>query len=106
MKNARKVIAMVLVLALTVAMSVAGTIAYLKDTDEAVNVLTMGNVQIFQNEQQRTIDDEVETTNSSRISEKQATVWKTLNRTKNSCQWLTTEQLTIHLEKMVSSTKK
>ena len=60
MKNFRKVIAMVLVLALTVAMSVAGTIAYLKDTDEAVNVLTMGNVQIFQNEQQHTIDDEVD----------------------------------------------
>lgn len=46
MKKARKVIAMVLVLALTVAMSVAGTIAYLTDTDAATNVFTTGKVQI------------------------------------------------------------
>lgn len=46
MKNARKVIAMVLVLALTVAMSVAGTIAYLKDDDAETNVFTVGNVEI------------------------------------------------------------
>lgn len=46
MKNVRKVIAMVLVLALTVAMSVAGTIAYLTDTDAATNVFTTGKVQI------------------------------------------------------------
>ena len=46
MKKTRKVIAMVLVLALTVAMSVAGTIAYLSDTDSAKNTFTTGNVQI------------------------------------------------------------
>lgn len=46
MKNFRKVIAMVLVLALTVAMSVAGTIAYLTDTDDAKNTFTVGDVEI------------------------------------------------------------
>lgn len=53
MKKARKVIAMVLVLALTVAMSVAGTIAYLTDTDSQKNVMTTGKVNILQDEQQR-----------------------------------------------------
>lgn len=60
MKNFRKVIAMVLVLALTVAMSVAGTIAYLQDDDSAKNIMTLGNVKIYQNEQQKIIDDEVD----------------------------------------------
>lgn len=46
MKKARKVIAMVLVLALTVAMSVAGTIAYLSDRDDQVNTFVTGNVAI------------------------------------------------------------
>ena len=57
MKKARKVIAMVLVLALTVAMSVAGTIAYLTDTDNKTNVFTVGNVAIELIEKQRVLDD-------------------------------------------------
>lgn len=32
------------------ALSIAGTLAYLTDTDDAVNVMTLGNVTIEQNE--------------------------------------------------------
>ena len=46
MKKARKVLAVVLALVLTATLSIAGTIAYLKDTDTATNVFTVGNVDI------------------------------------------------------------
>ena len=46
MKKARKVLAVVLALVLTATLSIAGTIAYLTDTDSAKNVFTTGNVQI------------------------------------------------------------
>lgn len=53
MKKARKVLAVVLAFVLTATLSIAGTIAYLTDTDEATNVMTLGNVVIEQIEQER-----------------------------------------------------
>ena len=44
---------MILSLVLAVALGVGGTLAYLTDDDGDVNVMTVGNVQITQNEQQR-----------------------------------------------------
>jgi len=49
----KKIIALLLVVAMTAAASVAGTIAYLQDTDSDVNVMTVGNVYIEQIEQER-----------------------------------------------------
>lgn len=46
MKKARKVLAMILALVMTVTLSVAGTIAYLTDTDNETNTFTVGNVDI------------------------------------------------------------
>ena len=46
MKNRKLLLIVSLVLALT--MSLGGTLAYLTDTDEAVNVMTLGNVNIEQ----------------------------------------------------------
>ena len=60
MKNVKKVLALVLVLALTVATTIGATVAYLKDTDEAKNTMALGNVKIYQNEQQKTIGDELD----------------------------------------------
>ena len=42
----RKILAMVMALALTAALAVGGTLAYLTSTDEVVNTFTVGNVQI------------------------------------------------------------
>ena len=53
----KKIIAWLLVLALTAAISIGATLAYLTDTDEDVNVMTLGNVKIDQLEYER-IDDE------------------------------------------------
>lgn len=53
----KKIIAWLLVLTLTVAISIGATLAYLTDTDEDVNVMTLGNVKIDQLEYER-IDDE------------------------------------------------
>ena len=53
----KKVIAWLLVLALTAAISIGATLAYLTDTDEDVNVMTLGNVKIDQLEYER-VDDE------------------------------------------------
>lgn len=49
MKNRKLLLIVSLVLALT--MSLGGTLAYLQDTDEAVNVMTLGNVDIEQYEE-------------------------------------------------------
>ena len=46
----KKIIAIILVVALTAAISVGITLAYLTDREEAVNVFTMGNVEIDLNE--------------------------------------------------------
>ena len=53
----KKVIAWLLALALTAAVSIGATLAYLTDTDEDVNVMTLGKVKIDQLEYER-IDDE------------------------------------------------
>ena len=52
-----RIIAWLLVLAMTAAISIGATLAYLTDTDEDVNVMTIGNVKIDQLEYER-IDDE------------------------------------------------
>ena len=53
----KKFIAWLLVLTLTAAVSIGATLAYLTDTDEDVNVMTLGKVKIDQLEYER-IDDE------------------------------------------------
>ena len=53
----KKVLAWLLVLSLTAAISIGATLAYLTDTDEDVNVMTLGKVKIDQLEYER-IDDE------------------------------------------------
>lgn len=53
MKKARKVLALMLAFVMTVTLSVAGTIAYLTDTDNADNTFTIGNVAIELIEKQR-----------------------------------------------------
>ena len=53
----KKIIAWLLVLTLTAAVSIGATLAYLTDTDEDVNVMTLGKVKIDQREYER-IDDE------------------------------------------------
>ena len=55
MKNRKLLLIVSLVLALTMAMG--STLAYLTDTDEAVNVMTLGKVKIDQLEYER-VDDE------------------------------------------------
>ena len=53
----KKVIAWLLVLALTAAVSIGATLAYLTDTDEDVNVMTLGKVKIDQLEYERVNDE-------------------------------------------------
>lgn len=60
MKNKKKLISLVLVLALAVTSLVGGTLAYFTDTDDAKNVMTLGGVDIMQNEQQHIVDEEVD----------------------------------------------
>ena len=55
----KKIIAWLLVLTLTAAVSIGATLAYLMDTDEDVNVMTLGKVKIEQLEYER-IDVESE----------------------------------------------
>ena len=49
----KKALAWLLVLAMTAALAVGGTLAYLTDTDEDVNVMTVGQVKIDQLEYER-----------------------------------------------------
>ena len=49
----KKIIALLLVIALTAGISIAGTTAYLQSEDSDVNVMTLGNVKIDQIEQER-----------------------------------------------------
>ena len=53
----KKIIAWLLVLALTAAISIGATLAYLTDTDEDVNVMTVGKVKIDQLEYERVSDE-------------------------------------------------
>lgn len=58
----KKVILGATAVALTAAVSIGATLAYLTDTDEDVNVMTLGNVYIDQIEQERVDDKEGQTT--------------------------------------------
>ena len=53
----KKVLSMVLVIALTAGIAVTGTMAYLTSEDSDVNVMTLGNVKIIQHEYQRALDE-------------------------------------------------
>jgi len=53
----KKVLKAVLSVSLVACLSIAGTIAYLQDTDDDVNVMTLGNVAIDQLEYERVIDE-------------------------------------------------
>ena len=60
----KKALALVLAIALTAAIAVGGTLAYLTDTDEDVNVMTIGKVKIDQLEFER-IDTETADQNAA-----------------------------------------
>lgn len=49
----KKVISWIAIIATTAALAVGGTVAYLTDTDEDINVQTIGNIKIEQHEQER-----------------------------------------------------
>lgn len=49
----KRAIAFLLVVALTAAIAIGGTMAYLTDTDMDTNVMTLGNVKIDQLEYER-----------------------------------------------------
>lgn len=49
--------AMVAAIVMALTLSLSGTLAYLQDTDEDVNVMTLGNVQIEQLEYERKVDN-------------------------------------------------
>ena len=44
----KKFLTLLLTVALTATLAITGTVAYLTDTDQEVNVMTLGNVQIDQ----------------------------------------------------------
>ena len=52
----KKILTLVAALSLVASLAVGGSIAYLQDTDQAVNVMTLGNVYIEQIEQERAED--------------------------------------------------
>ncbi|MBE6582119.1 MAG: hypothetical protein E7648_02495 [Ruminococcaceae bacterium] len=53
MKNFKKILLMGVSYVLIAALAIGGTLAYLKDEDSAVNVMTLGNVSIEQHEYER-----------------------------------------------------
>lgn len=57
MKNAKKILALLLVIALTATITLSATLAYLTDEEEAVNVMVMGNIDIEQREHDRNGED-------------------------------------------------
>ena len=54
--SVKKMLLSVTALASVAALSIAGTVAYLQDTDSDVNVMTLGNVSIEQHEYERVVD--------------------------------------------------
>lgn len=52
----KKFLTLLLTVALTATLAITGTIAYLTDTDQDVNTMVMGNVQIDQHEYQRELN--------------------------------------------------
>ena len=67
MKLNRKLM-LILAVVLSVAMAAGGTMAYLQDTDEDVNVMTLGNVYINQLEYERVPTEGHELTNDAWVS--------------------------------------
>ena len=59
--NRKKLVALIMVLALAFTTLVGGTLAYFTDTDDAKNVMTLGNVTIKQIEQERNENGELAT---------------------------------------------
>lgn len=59
--NRKKLVALIMVLALAFTTLVGGTLAYFTDTDDAKNVMTLGNVTIEQIEQERNANGELAT---------------------------------------------
>lgn len=51
--NMKRTLALVLTIAICATMALGGTLAYLTDTEKAVNVMTVGSVEIEMNEQER-----------------------------------------------------
>ncbi len=54
----KRFIAFLLTVVLTATIAVGGTLAYLQDTDSAVNVMTLGNVSIAQHEYERVVNED------------------------------------------------
>ena len=53
----KKILSIALVVVLLAGIAVSGTMAYLTDTDSAVNVMTLGNVKIKQHEYERVVEN-------------------------------------------------
>ena len=53
----KKILSIALVVVLLAGIAVSGTMAYLTDTDSAVNVMTLGNVKIEQSEYERVVGE-------------------------------------------------
>jgi len=53
----KRTLMMVIAMAMSLMIATTGTIAYLQDTDSAVNVMTLGKVEIEQIEQERKVDE-------------------------------------------------
>ena len=53
LREMKKFLVLLLVLVIGMTAGIGGTVAYLIDTEEAVNVMTVGNVEIAQHEYQR-----------------------------------------------------
>lgn len=64
----KKIISLALVIALLAIAIAGGTMAYFTDTDNAKNVMTVGNVAIVQDEQQKVIGEEVDDGSSKYVS--------------------------------------
>lgn len=58
--NMKRTIALVLTIAICATMALGGTLAFLTDTEEEVNIMTVGRVDIKLIEQQRAADDTLE----------------------------------------------
>ena len=71
MKN-KKILSVVLAVALVASLAVGMTVAYLQDTDSDVNVMTMGNVYIKQNEQERVDTNELADAARAKFAEMKA----------------------------------
>lgn len=63
----KKILTMCLVVALAATAIVGGTLAYFTDQDADLNIFTVGNVKIVQNEEQRPVDNDNKYTNGNVI---------------------------------------